>query len=148
MLNTRSPSRCRTIKTCKQSFSSHACSCRGLLASLPDLLCSYWRVYVWLQLQLSSVPSHAHHAPLLGKVFDEGCWRAGAVDAASLGAELSRAFGTHPFLSTSKGVRAVMRILEVRRSSALPPTSVQRNASQQQLLLFSDPYWHALQLHH
>ena len=37
------------------------------------------------------------------------------MDAASLGAELSRAFSTHPFLSTSKGVRTVMRILEVWR---------------------------------
>ena len=37
------------------------------------------------------------------------------MDAASLGAELSRAFGTHPFLSTSKGVRTIMRILEVWR---------------------------------
>ncbi|CAK0782973.1 hypothetical protein CVIRNUC_006168 [Coccomyxa viridis] len=50
-----------------------------------------------------------HYALLLRKAAQ--C-ASGAVDAASLGAELSRAFGTHPFLSTSKGVRTVMRILE------------------------------------
>ena len=38
---------------------------------------------------------------------------AGAVDAAELGAELSRAFSAHPFLSTIKGTKTVMRILEV-----------------------------------
>ena len=36
------------------------------------------------------------------------------MDAAELGAELSRAFSAHPFLSTNKGSRTVMRILEVR----------------------------------
>lgn len=37
----------------------------------------------------------------------------GAVDAAELGAELTRAFGTHPVLSSAKGMRAVLRLLEV-----------------------------------
>ena len=35
------------------------------------------------------------------------------MDAAELGAELSRAFSAHPFLSTVKGTKTVMRILEV-----------------------------------
>ncbi len=43
---------------------------------------------------------------------------AGAVDAAELGAELSRAFSAHPFLSTNKGSRMVMRILEVKAHPA------------------------------
>lgn len=36
----------------------------------------------------------------------------GAVDAAELGAELTRAFGTHPILTSVKGMRAVLRLLE------------------------------------
>ena len=45
---------------------------------------------------------------------------AGTVDAAELAAELSRAFGTHPLLSSIKGMRSVLRILEVCQ---LPKTS-------------------------
>lgn len=37
----------------------------------------------------------------------------GAVDTAELSAELTRAFGMHPFLSSAKGTRAVLRLLEV-----------------------------------
>ena len=47
------------------------------------------------------------------------------MDAAELGAELSRAFSAHPFLSTVKGTKTVMRILEVRglarAALTLPP---------------------------
>ena len=43
------------------------------------------------------------------------------MDAAELGAELSRAFSAHPFLSTNKGSRMVMRILEVRAHAGAPP---------------------------
>ena len=55
----------------------------------------------------------------MGKLAEESLRKvllscAGAVDAAELGAELSRAFSAHPFLSTVKGTKTVMRILEVR----------------------------------
>ena len=46
----------------------------------------------------------------------------GAVDAAELGVELSRAFGSHPLLSSGKGCRAVLHLLEVRFwASCSPP---------------------------
>jgi hypothetical protein len=45
----------------------------------------------------------------------------GAVDAAELGLELSRAFGSHPLLSSGKGARAVLRLLEARTPALLQP---------------------------
>ncbi len=52
-----------------------------------------------------------HYAALLRRA--ASAQHTGAVDAAELGAELTRAFGTHPILSSVKGMRAVLRLLEV-----------------------------------
>ena len=61
-----------------------------------------------------------HYASLLRRA--TAAAHSGAVDAAELGAELTRAFGTHPVVSSAKGMRAVLRLLEVSHPPILLPT--------------------------
>ena len=48
----------------------------------------------------------------------------GVLDAAELAVELSRAFGAHAFLSSAKGLRSVLRLLEVCLGFRFPQPAI------------------------